>query len=63
MSDFKFSYGDSVQVIIKREGQPRFPGFVIGRYIPLDGRHEGYVVEHDPDGIVHVYPAAALERR
>lgn len=58
--DARFQYGDAVHVAVKREGQPRFPGYVIGWYRPLDGRHFGYVLEHERDGIVHVNPDAAL---
>lgn len=57
----RFQYGDAVRVIVKREGQPRFPGYIIGWYQPLDGRHTGWVLEHERDGIIHVYPDAAVE--
>lgn len=56
----RFQLGDPVHVHVKREGQPRFPGYVVGHYTPRDGRHTGYVVEHERDGIIHVYPEAAL---
>lgn len=60
-TDARFAYGDPVSAIIKREGQPRFPGYVVGWYRPRDGRHIGYAVEHERDGIIHVYPDAALQ--
>lgn len=52
--------GDPIHVVVKRPCQPRLPGYIIGSYIPRDGRHQGWVVEHERDGIVHVYPDAAL---
>lgn len=57
----RFSYGDPVRLIVKREGQPRWFGYVVGYYRPTDGRHCGYAVEHDIDGAIHVYPESALE--
>ena len=56
----RFKYGDPVHVVQKRPGQPRFPGHVVGWYKPIDGRHFGYVIEHERDGIIHVNPDAAL---
>ena len=59
-ADARFQYGDEVHVVVKRDGQPRFFGIVVGWYRPTDGRHFGYVVEHDIDGIIHVNPDRAL---
>ena len=58
--DARFKYGDPVHVVPKREGQPRYSGYVVGWYEPTNKRHSGWAVEHDRDGIIHVYPDAAL---
>ncbi len=57
----RFQYGDKASAIVKREGQPRFPGYVVGWYEPMDGRHKGWALEHERDGLIHVYPDKALQ--
>lgn len=58
----QFNYADPVQAVRTRDSAPEFPGFVIGWYQRLDG-HRGYVLQHDPHRIVHVYPEKAVETR
>lgn len=60
-ADARFQYGDPASVIVKREGQPRFPGYVVGWYRPLDGRHTGWVLDHERDGLIHVNPDGAVQ--
>jgi hypothetical protein len=55
----RFNHGDSVHVIRKRATSPAFPGYVIGTYQRRNGER-GYVLEHERDGIVHVYPEVAV---
>jgi hypothetical protein len=57
-----FDYGDPVQCVRTRDSVPEFPGFIIGWYERLDG-HRGYVLQHDPHRIVHVYAAQAVISR
>lgn len=56
-------YGSAAQCAQKRADSPAFPGFIIGWYQRLDSEARGYVLQHDPDRIVHVYPEAATEPR
>lgn len=58
--DARFQPGDRVHVIRKRERQPRFPGYVVGWYKPLNGDKMSWVLEHERDGIIHVYPDGAV---
>lgn len=56
----RFKRGDHVHIKPRDNDRPRFPGYVVGWYEPRNGRHRGYVVEHERDGIIHVYPESAL---
>lgn len=55
----RFVYGDEVDIKQKREDSPCFPSFVIGWYERVDAPR-GYVLQHERDRIVHVYPEAAV---
>lgn len=58
-SCFPILYGEEAHAIQKRPTTPAFPGYVIGWYQRLDGPR-GYVLQHERDKIVHVYPEQAV---
>jgi hypothetical protein len=55
----RFSLGDPAHALQKHPTSPAFPGYVIGWYQRLDGAR-GYVLQHERDRIVHVYPERAV---
>jgi len=58
----KFEYGDPVDIIQRRTDSVKFPGHVIGWYKRLDGP-QGYILQHERDRIVHVYPEVSVYPR
>ena len=55
----KLHYHDGAHVRQKHASPPRFRGYIIGWYERWDG-HRGYVLEHERDRIVHIFPESVV---
>lgn len=59
-ADTRFQYGDPVHMAVKREGITRFPGYVVGCYLPMAGGEFCYVLEHPRTGKLSMCPENEL---